>query len=40
MQRLTTTLRKQMAKHSTLDAPVATNLRELGYGGWATTCSC
>jgi len=33
MQRLTATLREQQAKAARLDAAIATNLKELGYGG-------
>ncbi len=33
MKRLTTTLREQQAEAATLDAAIASNLKELGYGG-------
>ena len=33
MQRLTATLREQQAEAAKLDAAIATNLKELGYGG-------
>ena len=33
MQRLTATLRGQQAEAAKLDAAIATNLKELGYGG-------
>ena len=33
MQRLTATLRQQQAEAAKLDAAIATNLKELGYGG-------
>jgi hypothetical protein len=33
MKRLSTTLREQQTKVPKLDAAIATNLRELGYGG-------
>jgi type I restriction enzyme M protein len=33
MQRLTATLRQQQAEAANLDAAIATNLKELGYGG-------
>ena len=33
MQRLTATLREQQRKASELDAAIAANLKELGYGG-------
>jgi type I restriction enzyme M protein len=33
MRRLTTTLREQQAEAAKLDAAIATNLKELGYGG-------
>lgn len=33
MQRLTATLREQQAEALRLDAAIADNLRELGYGG-------
>src|SRR5439155_17369854 len=33
MQRLTATLRQQHAEAARLDAAIATNLKELGYGG-------
>ena len=33
MQRLTTTLRRQQAEAAKLDAAIATNLKEIGYGG-------
>jgi len=33
MQRLATTLREQQAKAAKLDAAIAANLKELGYGG-------
>jgi type I restriction enzyme M protein len=33
MQRLTTTLREQQAQAAKLDAAIAANLKELGYGG-------
>lgn len=33
MKRLTATLRKQQAEASKLDAAIAANLKELGYGG-------
>jgi type I restriction enzyme M protein len=33
MQRLTGTLREQQAEAAKLDAAIAANLRELGYGG-------
>ena len=32
MNRLTTTLREQQAGAASLDAAIATNLKELGYG--------
>jgi hypothetical protein len=34
MQRLTATLREQMAEARKLDAAIEANLRELGYGGF------
>ena len=34
MRRLTATLREQQAEAARLDAAIAANLRELGYGGW------
>jgi type I restriction enzyme M protein len=34
MQRLTATLREQQAEAAKLDAGIAANLKELGYGGW------
>ena len=33
MQRLTATLREQQTKTAKLDAAIAANLKELGYGG-------
>jgi len=33
MKRRTATLREQQAEVATLDAAIAANLRELGYGG-------
>ena len=33
MQRLVATLREQQAEASKLDAAIAANLKELGYGG-------
>jgi type I restriction enzyme M protein len=33
MQRLTATLREQQAEATKLDAAIAANLKELGYGG-------
>jgi type I restriction enzyme M protein len=33
MQRLVVTLRRQQAEAAKLDAAIAANLRELGYGG-------
>ena len=33
MRRLAATLRKQQAEAAELDAAIAANLRELGYGG-------
>ena len=33
MQRLTATLREQQAEAAKLDAAIAANLKELGYGG-------
>jgi type I restriction enzyme M protein len=33
MRRLTATLRQQQAEAARLDAAIAANLRELGYGG-------
>ena len=33
MKRLTATLRKQQAEAAKLDAAIAANLTELGYGG-------
>jgi len=33
MKRLTATLREQMAEGRKLDAAIAANLKELGYGG-------
>jgi type I restriction enzyme M protein len=33
MQRLSVTLREQQAEAAKLDATVAANLKELGYGG-------
>lgn len=33
MKRLTTTLRQQQAEGAKLDAAIAANLKELGYGG-------
>ena len=33
MQRLTATLREQQSEASKLDAAIAANLKELGYGG-------
>jgi type I restriction enzyme M protein len=33
MKRLTATLRDQQAKAARLDAAIAANLKELGYGG-------
>jgi type I restriction enzyme M protein len=33
MKRLTATLRQQQAEAAKLDAAIAANLRELGYGG-------
>jgi type I restriction enzyme M protein len=33
MKRLTTTLRQQQAEAAKLDAAIAANLKELGYGG-------
>ena len=33
MKRLTATLREQQAEAARLDAAIAANLRELGYGG-------
>jgi type I restriction enzyme M protein len=33
MKRLTATLREQQAEAATLDAAIAANLKELGYGG-------
>lgn len=33
MNRLTTTLRQQQAEAEKLDAAIAANLKELGYGG-------
>jgi type I restriction enzyme M protein len=33
MKRLTATLREQQAEAGKLDSAIATNLKELGYGG-------